>query len=462
MAGDFFVGRVWIAVEFPERFHDHAGRPLPFHPPFEPRTMPATRLPRVLFAVWSAWCLLLVAPRNAAWGDDVWPGFNGPRHNNQSDSTGLPLTWSETENITWKTPIHDSGWSTPVIWGNQVWVTTATDDGKQSFVLCLDRTTGKILHDLKLWDNAEPENTRQYNSFASSTPAIEEGRIYVHFGSYGTACLDTATARVLWTRRDLPCQHFRGPGSSPLLARDRLYIHYDGFDHQYIVALDKHTGKTVWQKKRAVDYGTDNGDVMKAYATPLLFESGGRQMLVSPTSKACLVFDPETGDELWRVRYPGFSTAARPLWGEGLLYINTGFPRGEFVAVKPDGRGDVTDSHIAWQAKKNLPSMPSSILTKGLLFSVNDEGVATCLDARTGSYVWEKRIGGNFSASLLLADGRIYASDYKGKTTVFAPEREFRLLAENQLDGGFRASPAVAGKALFLRTESHLYRIEQR
>jgi outer membrane protein assembly factor BamB len=201
---------------------------------------------------------------------------------------------------------------------------------------------------------------------------------------------------------------------------------------------------------------------MKAYATPLLFESQGRQMLVSPTSKACLVFDPVTGHELWRVRYPGFSTAARPLWGNGLLYINTGFPRGEFVAVKPDGRGDVTDSHIAWQAKKNLPSMPSSILTNGLLFSVNDEGVATCLDAQSGSYVWEKRIGGNFSASLLLADGRIYASDYKGKTTVFAPEREFRLLAENQLEGGFRASPAVAGKALFLRTETHLYRIDQR
>ena len=449
-------------MEFPRRFHDDAERLL-ILPFVEPRTMLATHPPRASLPVWSAVLILSVAHCHVARADEVWPGFNGPRHNNQSDSTGLPLTWSETENITWKTPIHDSGWSTPVIWGNQVWLTTATDDGKQSFVLCLDRATGKVLHDLKLWDNAEPENTRQYNSFASSTPAIEAGRIYVHFGSYGTACLDTATAQVLWTRRDLPCQHFRGPGSSPLLAGDRLYIHYDGFDHQYIVALDKRTGKTVWQKKREVEYGTDNGDVMKAYATPLLFESQGRQMLASPTSKACLVFDPETGDELWRVRYAGFSVAARPLWGgDGLLYLNTGFPRGEFLAVKPDGRGDVTESHIVWNAKKNLPSMPSSILVNGLLFSVNDEGVATCLDAASGNYIWEKRIGGNFSASLLLADGRIYASDYKGKTTVFAPEREFRLLAENQLDGGFRASPAVAGKALFLRTETHLYRIEQR
>jgi outer membrane protein assembly factor BamB len=449
------------SVEFPRQFHDDAERLL-LPPLVEPRTMLATHLTHLRVPVWSAVLIVSVACSPVAWGDEVWPGFNGPRHNNQSDCRGLPLTWNETDNITWKTPIHDSGWSTPVIWGNQVWVTTATDDGKQSFALCLDRATGKVLHDLKLWDNAEPENTRQYNSFASSTPAIEEGRIYVHFGSYGTACLDTATAQVLWTRRDLPCQHFRGPGSSPLLAGDRLYIHYDGFDQQYIVALDKHTGKTVWQKKREVDYGTDNGDVKKAYATPLLFESQGRKMLASPTSKACLVLDPETGAELWRVRYAGFSGAARPLWGDGLLYLNTGFPRGEFLAVNPDGRGDVTESHIAWQAKKNLPSMPSSILVNGLLFSVNDEGVATCLDARSGSYVWEKRIGGNFSASLLLADGRIYASDYKGKTTVFAPEREFRLLAENQLEGGFRASPAVAGKALFLRTETHLYRIEQR
>ena len=283
--------------------------------------MLATHLTHLRVPVWSAVLIVSVACSPVAWGDEVWPGFNGPRHNNQSDCRGLPLTWNETDNITWKTPIHDSGWSTPVIWGNQVWVTTATDDGKQSFALCLDRATGKVLHDLKLWDNAEPENTRQYNSFASSTPAIEEGRIYVHFGSYGTACLDTATAQVLWTRRDLPCQHFRGPGSSPLLAGDRLYIHYDGFDQQYIVALDKHTGKTVWQKKREVDYGTDNGDVKKAYATPLLFESQGRKMLASPTSKACLVLDPETGAELWRVRYAGFSGAARPLWGDGLLYL---------------------------------------------------------------------------------------------------------------------------------------------
>lgn len=413
-------------------------------------------LNRVWVVVWALWGTTAVAQTN-------WPGFLGPTHNNHAPATAeLPLTWSETENVAWKTPLHDSGWSSPVVWGDQIWLTTATDDGTKSYALCLDRRTGKVVHDLLLFETAEPEKTRQYNSYASPTCAIEAGRVYVHFGSYGTACLDTADGKVLWTRRDLACQHYRGPGSSPLLADGRLYIHYDGFDQQYIVALDKQTGATVWKLDRAVDYGTDNGDVKKAYATPLLFEQGGRRMLVSPTSKACLVLDPETGRELWRVRYGGFSVAARPQVAEGLLLINTGFSRGEFVAVRPDGTGDVTESHLVWHQKKNLPSQPSSIVVNGLLFSVNDEGVATCLDVRTGEYVWEKRIGGNFSASLLLAGNRLYASDYKGKTTVFEAGREYKLLAENELETGCRASPAVTGNALLLRTEKALYCLEKR
>lgn len=394
--------------------------------------------------------------------NDNWPNFHGPTNNGHSDSTGLPLTWSETENIVWKTAIHDSGWSSPVVWGDQVWLTTATDDGKQSFGLCLDRKTGKILHDLKLFDNAEPEDTRKYNSFASPTPAIEEGRVYLHFGSYGTACLDTKTAKVLWERRDLPCQHFRGPGSSPILFEDLMIVHYDGFDHQYIVALDKATGKTVWKKDRDVDYGTDNGDIMKAFSTPLVIEVNGRKQLISATSKAALVLDPRTGDEFWRIKYDGFSTAARPMIGHGLVYINSGFPRGAIFAVKPDGSGDVTSTHVVWTARKSMPSKPSSLLIGDLIFSIDDTGVATCLDAKTGDMVWNERVGGEFSGSPVFVDGRIYSFAHDGKTTVIAPERKFRLLATNQLESGFRASPAVAGKAFFLRTEKHLYRVESK
>jgi outer membrane protein assembly factor BamB len=290
---------------------------------------------------------------------------------------------------------------------------------------------------------------------------IEEGRVYLHFGSYGTACLDTRTAEVIWSRRDLPCRHFRGPGSSPILFGDLLIIHYDGFDVQYAVALDKRTGETIWKKDRVINYGTDNGDFMKAYSTPLVINYEGRPQLVSPTSKATLVLDPRTGNELWRIRYDGYSTAARPLYGHGLLFINGGFPKGEIIAVRPGGSGDVTQSHIAWREKKSMPSKPSSLLIGVSIFSVDDAGVATCLDAKTGKVIWAERVGGEFSASPVFVDGRIYLFSHAGITTVIAPERQFRRLATNELENGFRASPAIAGKAFYLRTERHLYRIEQ-
>jgi outer membrane protein assembly factor BamB len=404
----------------------------------------------------------LVLFGSGALAGENWPNFHGPTQDSHSDSTGLPLTWSETENIVWKTPIHDSGWSTPVVWGKQVWLTTATDDGRQSFALCIDRETGNIVHDLKLFDNPEPEDTRKYNSFASPTPLIEEGRVYLHFGSYGTACLDTRTARVLWSRRDLPCRHYRGPGSSPIAFENLLIVHYDGYDHQYVVALDRRTGDTVWKKVRDVDYGTDNGDIMKAYSTPLVIDVDGQKQLVSPTSKACVVLDPRTGNDLWRIRYDGFSTAARPLFGHGLVFINSGFPKGEIFAVRPDGRGDVTASHVVWNARKSLPSKPSSLLIGDRIFSIDDTGVATCLEAKTGKSIWAERVGGEFSGSPVFVDGRIYVFSHEGKTTVFAPEDRYRPLATNELESGFRASPAIAGKAFFLRTEKHLYRIEQK
>jgi outer membrane protein assembly factor BamB len=399
-----------------------------------------------------------------AQADENWPNFHGPTNDNHSDAKDLPLIWSETENVVWKTPIHDSGWSSPVIWQNQIWLTTATDDGRQSFALCIDRQSGRVIHDLKLFENGHPEDTRQYNSFASPTPVIEEGRVYVHYGSYGTACLDTNTAQVLWTRRDLPCLHWRGPGSSPILFENLLIVHFDGYDLQYIVALDKTTGKTVWKKDREVDYGTDNGDIKKAYSTPLVIKAAGREQLISPTAKAALAYDPRTGDELWRVRYDNHSTAARPLFGHDLIYINTGFPQGEIMAVRPDGEGDVTASHVVWHARKSLhlPSKPTSLLIGDLIYSIDDGGVATCLDAKTGASVWSHRVGGKFTASPIFADGRIYLFGEDGKTTVIAPEREYRELAVNQLSDGFRSSPAVAGRAFFLRTEKNLYRVEKR
>jgi outer membrane protein assembly factor BamB len=405
-------------------------------------------------------CLLLVA--HAALAGDNWPQLRGPHANGHSDATGLPTTWSETEHVKWKTPIHDRGWSSPVIWGNQIWMTTAKEDGTQLFAICVDKNMGRVLHDIKLFDVEKPSPLgNEMNTYASPSPVIEEGRVFITFGSYGTACLDTATGKVIWQRRDLPCEHFRGPGSSPILFENLMILHYDGFDFQYVVALDKATGETIWKTDRDVAYGTNNGDTKKAFCTPLVIEAAGKTQLISPTSKAALAYDPRTGKEIWRVRYSSFSVAAMPLFGQGLVYINTGFGKADLVAVRPDGEGDVTGTHVVWTTKKGIGSKPSQLLVGDLIFNVHDSGIANCLDAKTGEEIWNKRLGGEYSASPLYADGKVYFFSHEGAATVIKPDREYVELAKNHLDDGFLASPAVTGKALILRTKSSLYRIEK-
>ncbi len=407
------------------------------------------------------WCVLAVVLVSAVRAGDVWPQFRGPSLDGHGDADGLPVTWSETAHVAWKTPIHDRGWSSPVIWGDQVWLTTATESGKQMYAVCVDRESGAILYDLKLFDVDEPREIHKTNSYASPTPAIEEGRVYVHFGSYGTACLDTKTGQTIWARRDLPCNHWRGPGSSPYLVGDRLFIHYDGYDYQYLVALDKHTGDTVWKIDRDIDYQTDDGDLKKAYCTPILIDAAGRRQLISPAARATIAYDPVTGDEIWRLRYPTHSATARPLFGHGMLFINSGFSRAVMYAVKPDGQGDITDSHVVWSVDKGIGSKPSSLLIDDLLYNVHDRGTAVCLEATTGQVVWEERLGGNMSASPIYADGKIYIPNEEGETTVLKPGRKFEVLAVNRLDDGCMASPAVADHSIYLRTRTHLYRLRQ-
>lgn len=393
---------------------------------------------------------------------DNWPQFRGPTCQGHADDADIPTTWSETKNVAWKTPIHGRGWSSPVVWGDRVWLTTATADGKQMFAVCVDRDSGTIVHDLKVFENDKPEEIHQLNSYASPTPCIEEGRVYVHFGSYGTACIDTTSGKTLWRRRDLPCNHFRGPGSSPMFYGDAILIHYDGYDFQYVVALDKRTGETVWKSDRLIDFGTDNGDFKKAYCTPLLIETHGRKQLISPASKAVVALDPDTGKEIWKVRYNEFSATARPVFGHGLVFVNTGFGKAELWAIRPGGEGDVTDTHVAWRVSRQIGSKPSPVLVGDNLYQVHDSGVASALDARTGNEVWTKRLSGQFSASLLASQGKVYFFSQQGPTYVVKAGNSFEQIAENKLDAGCMASPAVAGNALFVRTETHLYRIEKK
>lgn len=414
------------------------------------------------------WALLAVMAGLAPKVEN-WPEFRGPNGDGQSQTTGLPLKWSETENVRWKTAIHDSGWSTPVVWGNQVWLTTATKDGEKMYVVCVDKNSGKILHDEMLFENRDPEPLgNDVNGYASPSPVIEEGRVYVHFGSFGTVCLDTRTFKTLWTRRDLKCRHYRGPSSSPILFGDLLILTFDGADLQYLVGLNKKTGKTVWKTDRTANWNDldqngkviAEGDLRKAHSTPLITTINGQPEMVSAGAKAAYGYDPRTGKEKWKVDYRGFSASFRPVIGFGMAFIPTGYSGSEIWAVKLGGSGNVTQSQVAWKYGRNVPSKPSPLLVGDLLYLVNDGGIVTCLDAKTGEEVWKERVGGHFSASPVAADGRIYCFSEEGKTTVLKPGRKFEVIAESALKDGFMSSPAVAGKAFFLRTKTHLYRIE--
>jgi outer membrane protein assembly factor BamB len=408
--------------------------------------------------------LLLLAALSLPGADAAqnWPQFRGPRGDGKSDATGLPVTWGETKNVVWKTAIHDKGWSSPVVWGDQVWLTTAREDGTRLFAVCVERNTGRVVHDVVVFDVDKPAFCHPANSYASPTPAVEEGRVYVHFGTYGTACLDTKTAKTLWERRDLHCDHYRGPASSPILYGGLLFVHFDGVDVQYLVALDKATGKTAWRKDRGTDFepGTDR-DLKKAYGTPAVITVAGKPQLVSPAAAATTAYDPRTGEELWRVYHGGMNVAAPPLSGLGKVFLCTGDGGLKLLAVRPTGHGDVTATHIDWKRGQGVPSRSSPLLVGDLLYMVNEEGLASCVEGKTGREVWRERLGGRYWASPLYADGRLYFFSEGGVTHVGAAGRSWKELAANKLDAGCMASPAVAGKALFVRTKTHLYRIER-
>ena len=424
--------------------------------------------PKLVFL--SASLLAIAATSHAG---ENWSQFRGPTGQGIADATGLPVTWSETEHVKWKTPLKGKAWSSPVVWGAQIWVTTATEDGRQLGAIAVDRESGRIVHDLALFTVEQPQYADKFNSYGSPTPVIEAGRVYVTFGSAGTACLDTATGKVLWERRDLPCNHWRGAGSSPTLWENLLIMNFDGADHQYVVALDKRTGRDVWRTNRSIDFQDltpegkpiRDGDFRKAFSSPLVVTHAGKPLLISAASKATYAYDPVDGRELWRVEErKHHSGTVRPVVGNGFVYTATGLARGELWAVRLGGSGVVTDTHVAWKITRNVPNRPSPVLSGDLLFMVDqDGGVVTCLEAMTGKEVWKERLpgAGSYSSSPVLAEGRLYFFNENGHGTVIEAGRTFKVLAANKLDGGFMASPAVAGRALFVRSKTHLYRLEK-
>lgn len=405
--------------------------------------------------------VLLLALMPAAIAGDNWPAYRGPTGDGQAGARALPIQWSETKNIRWKTPIHDKGWSSPVIWGNQVWLTTARADGKKLFAVSIDCASGKIVRDITVFEVANPAFCHTFNSYASPTPVVEAGRIYVHFGTYGTACLDTATGQKIWERRDLLCDHYRGPASSPILHQDLLFLIFDGYDVQYVAALDKNTGKTVWKKDRGIAYKIPDSDYKKAYATPAVIDAGGKPQLICPSAEATIAYDPFTGQEIWRVHHGGMNASCRPFLGHGLVFVTTGHNT-QLLAVNPAGAGNITKNNVRWKFNKGVPTRSSPLLVGDLIYMASDAGVGCCVEARTGERVWQERLGSQYSASPIHAGGHIYFFDQEDSGHVLEPGRKLKVLSVNKLADGCMASPAVSAGCLFVRTKTHLYCIEEK
>lgn len=426
-----------------------------------------------------------LAPALSLSAADSWRDYRGPSQDGHAGTAGLPLKWSESENVKWKTEIPLLGLSSPIVLDNQVWLTTATEDGHDFYVLCLDATTGKILANEKLFHSDDPQsmgNGAADNSYATPSAVIEPGRVYLHYGHFGTACLDTATRKVLWKRDDLKCWHYRGASSSPVLFENLVILTFDGADLQYVVALDKTTGKTVWKTDRSAVWNDEHidkpmvkeGDWRKAHGTPLIVTIDGIPVMCSVGAKAAYGYDPRTGKELWRVDHPAYSSAARPVYHDGRFIVVTGFSQGaEMIAIKAGGSGVITGTHVEWRIEKSFPKYSSPIVVDDLVYFAMDDSFVVCVEAKTGKEVWRGRLTGKFRACPIYADGKLFFFSLEGETTILEPGREFKVLATNRLADnaplddprrgpGFMASPAVVGKAMFLRTRHHLYRIESK
>jgi outer membrane protein assembly factor BamB len=406
--------------------------------------------------------LLLVAGFDSPARGEDWPQFRGPTGQGHATERGLPLEWSESKNIVWKTPVPGFGWSSPVVAGGRVWLTSVveTKDARRDRVtvslraIAFDEATGRELVNVEVFHINDVGVINPKNSRASPTPIVDGDRVYVHFGADGTAAL-SSSGQILWTAR-LHYESQHGNGGSPVLYRDLLIVNCDGNGGEaYVAAIDTQTGKTRWKtpRRRPAD---------QAYTTPLVITVADRDQLVSVGAYRAAAYDPLTGQEIWRVSYgDGFSNVPRPVFGHGLVYIATGFQTPTLIAVRPDGRGDVTRTHVAWTISRGAPYTPSPLLVGDDFYYVSDTGVLTLANAASGETVWQQRLGGNYSASPIFADGRIYFLSEEGVATVIAPGKEFRKLAVNRLDGATLASMAVANRSIFIRSHSHLYRVAE-
>ena len=414
-----------------------------------------------------------------------WEQWRGPNGNGHAPAGEYPLEWSENKNLSWKTLLPGRGHSSPVYQDSTAWITTALETvasqeererranessfpgamglhylSKVEFIaLQVDLKTGKIIRQIKVFEKKAPQAIHRLNSYASPSPVLKNGKLFIHFGAFGNACLNSKTGQIIWKNQDpdLWIHHENGPGSTPVLWNKLMIFHLDGTDKQSVVALFQETGKIAWHRKRSGKL-RENPQTKKAYATPLIVQGSNGPVLISTGADWVYGYHPETGKELWKINYGilGFSNVSKPLRFENLFIVSTGFMKGEIHAYQMHGNHPPS---LAWKMTKGAPKKPSPIIVDGLLYVINDGGILTCLNARDGEVLWRSRLEGEYSSSPTFADGKIYISNHSGKTTVIQPGTSMKILAENQLDDGHMASFVPLRGSFLVRTEKALYRI---
>jgi outer membrane protein assembly factor BamB len=412
-----------------------------------------------------------------------WPQFRGPTGDGTAVANQLPTTWGPNQNIAWQTEIPGRGWSSPIVVGNRVWLTsaeqtaltTAQRDKKLAqgvyrdfaeqfqahasvtlYAIEVDVRNGELIRQIELLTCDDPPPIHSTNTYASPTPVADSQRLCCHFGSLGTVALNLQTGSILWKQK-FAVDDITGPGSSPALWQDKLIIPCDGADQQFVVALDSRTGQIAWQTPRPKIDATDTKQ-RRAFSTPLVIQHAGRDQAIIPAAQWICSYDPSTGRELWRVNFgDGHAIIPRPVYRDGLVYICTGFVKPQLWAIGVDGAGDVTDTHVLWKYDKQVPEISSPIVVGDEIYFVSSLGIATCLDRLTGELVWQHRLGGNFAASPIAAGGKLYFTSREGATTVIEAGRRYHELARNQLFGQTMASLAVAGDSLLIRADRTLY-----
>jgi outer membrane protein assembly factor BamB len=397
-----------------------------------------------------------------------WTRFRGNNGSGLAETENIPLKWDESA-IKWKKVIHDKGHSSPVVFDNQIWLTTAKDDGKELYAVCLDFKTGDIIYDIKVFTPDDTEEKHQLNTFATPTPCIEKGFVYVHYGNAGTACINTANGRIVWKNSDFKCKFVQGAASSPVLYKNLVILHYEGVDVRFLVALDKSNGKLVWKSDRPAEPYKPLPEIgRKAYITPLIINVKGHDLLISDGSALCIAYDPGSGKEIWRVVDGAESTIAMPITENGVVYWYAGFMVAadgsnytDFLAVNPDGKGDITATNIIWKKQEVLAhnQMLTPVIKDGLIYTVNTRNTMMCIDAKTGTEVWSKHVTSDYDASPLYINGNIWFFSAKGDILVLKAGRKYEIVAQNRTDSGIFATPAVVRNSLILRTQNFLYRI---